>query len=75
MTMPDQSTDGRPSPMPPSERENQEIKAANRSHKTPGRVHPRPLGAAEQLGQVGRLLRASRIRAADAGLARRSGDR
>ena len=41
----------------------------------PGRLHPRPLAAAEQLGQLGGLLRAGRLRAADAGLARRSGKR
>ena len=37
----------------------------------PGRLHPRPLAAAEQLGQP-RTLQAGRVRAADAGLARRS---
>ena len=35
----------------------------------PGRFHPRPLAAAEQLGQLGGLLQAGRLRAADAGLA------
>ena len=40
----------------------------------PGRLHPRPLAAAEQLGQLGGVLRAGRLRAADAGLAGRSGD-
>jgi hypothetical protein len=40
----------------------------------PGRPHPRPLGAAEQLGQLGGLLRAGRLRAADPGLAGRSGN-
>ena len=40
----------------------------------PGRLHPRPLAAAEQLGQLGGLLQAGRLRAADAGLARRSGN-
>src|SRR6266540_102229 len=39
-----------------------------------GRLHPRPLAAAEQLGQLGGLLQAGRLRAADAGLARRSGN-
>jgi hypothetical protein len=33
-----------------------------------------PLAAAEQLGQLGGLLQAGRLRAADAGLARRSGN-
>ena len=40
----------------------------------PGRLHPRPVAAAGQLGQLGGLLRAGRLRAADAGLARRSGN-
>ena len=75
MTMPDQSTDGRLSPTPPSERENREIEAANRSRKTPVVFIHGLWVLPEQLGQVGGLLRASRIRAADAGLARRSGDR
>jgi hypothetical protein len=45
-----------------SERKNREIEAAN------------ALAAAEQLGQPGGLLQAGRLRASDAGLARRSGN-
>ena len=39
-----------------------------------GRLHPRPLAAAEQLGGSGGLLQAGGLRAADARLARRSGN-
>ena len=43
-------------------------------HGDAGGLHPRPLAAAEQLGQLGGLLQAGRLRAADAGLAGRSGN-
>ena len=46
-----------------SERENREIEAANASGNHPGRLHPRPLGATEQLGELGGLLQAGRLRA------------
>ena len=49
-------------------------RGGQRLWRHPGRLHPRPLGAAEQLGQLGGLLQAGRLRAADAGLARRSGN-
>ena len=39
-----------------SERESREIEAANASGTTPVVLHPRPLAAAEQLGQLGGLL-------------------
>jgi hypothetical protein len=41
-----------------SVRENREIEAANASGNTPGRLHPRALAAAEQLGRVGGFLQA-----------------
>ena len=40
-----------------SERESREIEAANASGTTPVVLHPRPLAAAEQLGQLGRLFK------------------
>ena len=39
-----------------------------------GRLHPRPLAAAEQLGQLGRDVRGGRLRRDRPGLARRPGD-
>jgi hypothetical protein len=45
---------------------------ARLTHRLLYRLHPRPLAAAEQLGQLDGLLQAGRLRAADAGLARRS---
>ena len=57
-----------------SERENREIEAANVSGNTPVVFIHGLWRAAEQLGQLGGLLQAGRLRAADAGLARRSGN-
>ena len=44
---------------------------SQRDGQTAGRLRPRALAAAEQLGPLGRGLQKSRLRAADAGLARR----
>ncbi len=57
-----------------SERENGEIEAANASGNTPVVFIHGLWGSAEQLGQLGGLLQAGRLRTADAGLARRSGN-
>ena len=43
-------------------RDAEQVKRANASGKTPRRVHPRPVAAAEQLGPVGRRLRGGRLR-------------
>ena len=42
-----------------------QIEQANASGKTAGRLHPRPLAAAEQLGQLGAAVRGGRLRAGD----------
>jgi pyruvate/2-oxoglutarate dehydrogenase complex dihydrolipoamide dehydrogenase (E3) component len=48
-------------------------RGCERLGRHPGRLRPRPLAAAEQLGELDRLLRAGRLRAAHARLARRPG--
>ena len=58
-----------------SERETREIEQANASGRHAGRLRPRPLAAAEQLGPAGAdLFEQARLRNARAGLARRSGN-
>jgi hypothetical protein len=54
---------------------NEESRAGGCSSCVPvlkSRLHPRPLAAAEQLGELDGFIQAGRLRAADAGLARRS---
>ena len=75
MTMPDQSTDGRLSPTPPSERENQEIEAANRSHKTPVVFIHGLWVLPSSWDKWADFFEQAGSTPLDAGLARRSGDR
>jgi pimeloyl-ACP methyl ester carboxylesterase len=49
-------------------------RARERDHGDAGGLHPRPMASALELGELGRAVRGGRVRRADAGLARRSGN-
>ena len=51
------------------EREREQIERANASNGDAGRLHPRAVAAALELGPLGRAVRGGRVRRADAGLA------
>jgi len=57
-----------------TDHELEQVERANATTATPVVFIHGPVAAAEQLGQLGGLLQPGRLRAADAGLARRSGN-